>query len=214
MNCANIQCIKGQYEPRKSLFFPCIHNLVCLCVAFNRNMIPSNLIEATFQQVGFLLPWQRWVFGHCSCIRGPTAASLWFRFSTAQTWFPSCRIEPTWKSLRPTTSTSCPTTTTLNWATQSSWRSPQLQTSSTKSSPVPARAWTSWGSSSSLPPWVGGRWASKLFRNHVHLEKMCYYRNKMWNKMAEWKCLCVVCFVHEKGGKGPDRGEEHSVGGA
>lgn len=46
-----------------------IHNLTCLCVAFNRNMIPSNLIEATFQQVSFLFKWPRWVFGRCSCRR-------------------------------------------------------------------------------------------------------------------------------------------------
>lgn len=32
--------------------------------------------------------------------------------------------------------------------------------------------------------------------------------------MAAWKFLCEVCFVHEKGGKGPDSGEEHFVGGA
>jgi len=116
-----------------------------------RNMVPSNLIEATFQQVNatarinnlYKLKNKLLV---TLCVVSPPHPP-----STEQTWFPSLKSQP--EPYSPTLSTSSPTRTTPKVG-RCTWSWLRLRISRTRQVRAAASRWMSSASSSSPPPWV------------------------------------------------------------
>lgn len=117
----------------------------------HRNMVPSNLIEATFQQVRENT-WEKTHWAHLHLTNTPLSLC-----STRQTWSPSSKSQPEPSSQTSSTSSRTRATPKVGQCTWS-WLRPQR--SCTRRVPAPASRWTSSASSSSPRPWVSGagRW--------------------------------------------------------
>ena len=144
-------------------------------------MVPSNLIEATFQQVRPVK--LLWLFTFTILQMSlPLTSRLCF-FSTKRTWFPSSKSRP---------EPSCPTSSTWSQMTATlkvgrcTWSWPRLRRSCTRRVPAAASRWTSSASSSSPPPWVSR--TTRYWSIRINNDRVLKFRSLNLTGF-HWSCL-------------------------